>query len=180
VLVSPSGRTALSSLCTPSGCTGGTIIDAATGTIRGSLASTDGPSALNDEVALVRGGGEITTEIALVDLASGAERWRQHADEYAHGYVTDAGDVVILLSRGKGANLARISGTGDERDSGRLPGHLPSLWVDLSSAALAVIGDDGPFPGSVGADGVVRASVFDLDAWTLLPDAIQVDIDGQQ
>ncbi|MGH9423139.1 MAG: hypothetical protein ACRD3J_24390, partial [Thermoanaerobaculia bacterium] len=58
VLVSPSGRTVLSSLCSPAGCSGGTIVDASTASVRGSLANTDGPSAINESFALVRRGGD--------------------------------------------------------------------------------------------------------------------------
>jgi len=127
----------------------------------------------------VRSGGDPATEIAAVEFSTGKVLWKQAADEFLHGYVTEAGGVVVLLTRGHGAILARIDGHGVERDSEQAVGDDTTLWVDQSTSSLAVLGHGGPFPGSVGADGAVAADVFDLTAWALRPGAIHLDIDGQ-
>jgi hypothetical protein len=179
VLVSPSGRTVLSAVCVPSGCTGGTIIDAASGRVTGTLTTTEGPSAINDTYALVRGGGDVTTAIALVSLESGKVAWRRHADEIYHAYVTDGDEVVTMTSRDGHASLDTIALSGAVRSFTDLSGHLPTLWDTLSSNGPAVLGDGGPFPGNAGGDGMVRADVLDLETQAISRDAFQLDLDGQ-
>ncbi len=181
ILVSGTGLTVISSLCTPASCSGGSVIDAVSAKVIGTLQTTDGPSALNDNVVLVRTGGDVTTEMALVDIHTGAEQWREKSnDGFGFAYVSEAGSVVVGLSRSGTAQLASIDQRGDARYSGPLPGHSPTLWPELSTDMLATIGEGGPFPGDVGIDGVVHAGVFDLDAWSLTSEAIQIGLGGSQ
>ncbi len=182
MLVSRSGNTLISSVCTiGGGCSGGSVIDAASGRLVAELATGDGPSALNDAYALVRSGGDVTTSLALFDWRNNRELWRLTGDEFGWAYVTDAGVVVA----GVGDRLGKISLDGRVDYSAELPGRSPTLWPALSTDALVVVGTNGPFPGNpredgvLGEHGVVQATVVDLRDLSVEADAITIDLNTQ-
>jgi hypothetical protein len=153
------------------------VIDPASGVVTGRLDTAGVPSSVTDEVVLIRTGGDVTTGLAAVSLASGRALWHERADEIYHAYLTGAGQTVTALSRGDGVVLEEIARDGDVRRYDGLRGHAV-LWTDLSTDEVAVIGHDGPFPGGPGPDGLVHADAFDLADWSLARDALQIDVDG--
>lgn len=180
VLTSPSGRTIVSALCRPEGCAGGAIIDTSTGKVAGALPEDGGASAISDAYALLRSGGDVTTWVELVALKGGEVAWREDAEEIDGAYVTDAGEVVMLLSRDGAAVVDVVSPNGKARSFKNVPGRAPSLWTVQSSDDLAVLGLDGAFPGNaIGEDGLVTADVLDLKMLQISKGAFSVDLDGQ-
>ena len=179
ILVSPSEHTLVSSLCSPDGCSGGIVIDGDTGLVLSDLPTKLGPSALNDKFALIRSPGDVTTEIALLDILTGKEMWRDVSDRFGFAYVTGSGKTIIEVSRSGAYRIEVIEPNGERAASPPLAWREPTLWPELSTSDLAVVGSGGPFPGNVGGNGVVRASTIDLTNMQLEKDSVRIDISAK-
>ncbi len=175
IMASPSGLTVISSICTPSACSGGVVIEGASGRALGDLSTSGGPSALNDNVVLVRYGADATTELGLIGLATGKELWHLRADQVRFAYITDDDAVVATVVDSDTVRLTTVDKLGVRRYSSPLAGREPTLWPELSTNALAIVGTGGPFPGTV-EQGVVHASVVDLSSLVVAPDVIRITL----
>jgi hypothetical protein len=176
LVISPSGRTLVSPVCTSGGCGGGEVIDTRTLRVIRTLGPHVWASAISDKFALVREGSVITTGLSLVRLDDGRTMWKVEDGTFANAYVTEAGMTVVLVTN-DGPRLRTIDANGKSRVSGNLPGVDPRLWLQFSSTSLAVVGSGGPFPGDAATNGgMIRASAYDLSRLTAAPSKVTVNL----
>ncbi len=179
VRTSPSGRTAVSGLCTAGSCSID-VIDPATGSTRPIVASgPDLPGVLTDSVLLV--GSPDSSSLAGIELATGRRLWERTGAEYQYAYATDDGAIVLSYVDHAGPFsfvVARLDPlTGDERVLLRrdLADGL-TLWPALSTSSVAVIGTGGRFEDLAASQDVVHAGALDLASATFEPDAVEIQV----
>jgi hypothetical protein len=180
IAVSPSAKYAVSSACTPGGCSGGWIIDVDNGTVIRRIDAEAGASALDDEVVLMRFGGEVTTEIGGYSIQTGKELWRRSGGEFYNAYFTGDGRLVVAMSSSGEQRPFRV--TTQDSKTGESQGFVAfdtdrerTLWPELSTDRLAVLGEGGAFPGTLQGTAFVAATI-DVATGEVHENAIRVDI----
>ncbi len=185
IAISPSQAHAVSSICTLAGCTGATVIDVKTRTVTHSFVSERGASGLDDDVILMRSGGDVTKEIQGVSIDTGKELWRESAGEYYQAYFTSDGQLVIALSEAGAKEPYRLiaikATTGERRLITAFDTLVErTLWPELSTDTFAVVGDGGTFPGTVADGKTATGSTVDLATGEVTRAAVKIDIEAVQ
>jgi hypothetical protein len=179
VRVSPSGATAASGLCTSEGCSLDAI-DLRSGAVRRLASpSPDFPGVLTDRVLLV--GDPDSSSLAGVDLETGRRLWERGAAEFQYAYATTDGQIVLSYVDHSGPFEFVVAVvdplTGAERVVLRrdVAAGL-TLWPELSTDGIAVLGAGGRFDDVASKGGVVQAAALDLASGTFEPDAVRIEI----
>lgn len=169
ILASASGWTVVASLCGYGLDTcEATVLDLPGGTERSSLhvPGYPRPFQLGDGVLIF--GPDPATTIGAMDLATGKELWSLGAKGFGYGYLTGGGSLVeerLLDDRG----TLRFEIVVIDTATGALrtlfvvpPAEDLTLWPELSTDTVAVLGRDGRLVDAGGPSSVVELNTLDL------------------
>jgi hypothetical protein len=181
VVASPTGRTLVTPICSPAlGCVT-QVVDMVTRTTRATkipLLEDRYPVFATDDVVLYMP-GEVTFTIDAYDIATGQALWSRSGDEILAGYVTsDAMLILELLTAPRTYAIERVdprSGHTSVIDS-RPRTKDVTLWPELSSDTIAVIGPAPRITFAQGLSATVKLDLLDLSTGEYTADAWELSI----
>jgi hypothetical protein len=177
LVASPSGRTIASGLCLADRCAID-VIDASSGSVRRIAASIEAfPGPMTDDVLIVA--RDDLSGVAALDIASGEQLWQRGGAEFQHAYMTSDGRYILSYLDHRDPWRFRVSVIDPRTNEERVvleadPNEGQTLWPDLSSDGLAVIGVGGRFEDVAQGSAVVHARVLDLASEEFVPGGISI------
>ncbi len=178
VVISESGLTLASSLCTLDSCLETSIWNTDTMSIIGHFdADPRYALAVSDEHVLLSDPGETVRGLTLVNLKTSESIWRIADGIYPPGYL--AGERVVTVEVIEGGSppqrLLLIDLDGAKTDLGLPASDGPwHIWTDLSNASTIVLSDQSSNPTVDG--GVLSAATVDIAARTFAEDGLVVRV----
>jgi hypothetical protein len=134
---------------------------------------------MSDDVLIVA--HDDLSGIAALDIATGEQLWQRSGAEFQHAYMTSDGRYVLSYLDHRDPWRFRVAvidpRTNDERVVLETdPNEGLTLWPDLSSDDLAVIGTGGRFEDVAQGSTVVHARVLDLASGEFVPGGISIHV----
>ncbi|MEJ7749407.1 MAG: hypothetical protein WKF56_08895 [Candidatus Limnocylindrales bacterium] len=120
-----------------------------------------------------------------MSIDSGKELWRTSAGEYYQAYFTSDGQFVVAMSEAGTKEPYRLIAITATTGKQRLVKSFDSqkertLWPELSTDTVAVVGDGGAFPGTVADGKTAVGSTVDLATGQVTTDSVKINIEAGQ